>query len=349
MATVDLKRFADSPVRILVVKLSSFGDIILVTGALRAIRQALPHASVTLAVEQRWSDVVRNNPNVHALIESSSRERLSPAYLAEILGNLSMHPRFDIAIDLQGTRRSAAWIYLSGARIKVGRGRFRPGWHAAFDLDRTRHAVEVCAEVCRRIGVPSDHIDPEIRTGGREEQRLDEFLDAERLPRSSFVLFNPFSRWNSKSWPGRHAAAFVNQWRKCSAHHLILTGGPDGQSRAEQLLGQLAPGTIASIVGRLPLGQALCLYRRARLMISCDSGPMHAAAAFGVPVVALFGPTHPEHTGPWGDNHCVVQARRPSSHHAYRNATDTSYMQAIDCDMVFEAVSAKLESERVPQ
>lgn len=349
MPTVDLKQFAGSPVRILVVKLSSFGDIILNTGALRAIRRALPHASIALAVEQRWADVVRNNPNVHALIECSARDRLSPAYLAEIHGHLAMHPKFDVAIDFQGTRRSAAWIYLTGSRIKVGRGRFRPGWDAAFDLDRTRHAVEVCAEVCRGIGVPADHIDPEIHTSSLEEQRLDEFLDAERLPRSGFILFNPFSRWNSKSWPEQHAAAFVNQWKKSPPDHLILTGGPDGNSRAEKLLRQIAPGAISSLVGRLPLGQALCLYRRARLMISCDSGPMHAAAAFGVPVVALFGPTHPEHTRPWGPNHRVVQALRPASHHAYRNAMDTSYMQAIDSSMVFEAASAKLESERVPQ
>lgn len=349
MATVDLKQLADSPVRILAVKLSSFGDIIHVTGALRAIRQALPHATITLAVEQRWADVVRNNPNVHALMECSARERLSLAYLAEVRSHFSRHRKFDVAIDFQGTRRSAAWIYLSGARIKVGRGRFRPGWHSAVDLDRTRHAVAVCAEVCRGIGVPVNDIDPEIHTGGLEEQRLDEFLDAERLPRSGFILFNPFSRWTSKSWPEQNAAAFVHQLKKCSERHLILTGGPQDQPRAEQLLRLLSPGTIRSLVGCLPLGQALCLYRRARLMVSCDSGPMHAAAAFGVPVVALFGPTHPEHTGPWGPNHCVVQALRPSSHHAYRNAMDASYMQAIDSRMVFEAVAAKLDSERVPQ
>jgi ADP-heptose:LPS heptosyltransferase len=73
---------------------------------------------------------------------------------------------------------------------------------------------------------------------------------------------------------------------------------------------------------------------------------MHAAAAFGVPVVALFGPTHPEHTGPWGSNHCVVQAMRPIEHHAYRSDTAASYMRALSGDAVFDAVAAKLEAMR---
>jgi heptosyltransferase-1/heptosyltransferase-2 len=335
---VDLSQFAELPVRILAVKLSSFGDIVHVTGALRSLRRAFPQAELTLAVEHRWADVVRNNPHVTALIESSSWERLSMACLAEIQRHLA-HRMFDIAIDFQGTRRSAAWVYLSGARFKLGRGGFRPGWRFTVETDRTRHAVVICAEVLRRAGLPVDSPDPEIRTSCADERRLDEFLDAERIPRAGFVLFNPFSRWVSKSWPEQNTAAFIGRFKKCFDHRLILTGGAGDRGPAERLLRLLAPGTIISLVGRLPLGQALCLFRRARLMVGCDSGPTHAAAAFGVPVVALFGPTHPEHTGPWGPNHRVVQARRPPEHHAYRSDAQAGYMRALDSGAVFEAVS----------
>jgi heptosyltransferase I len=341
---VDLKQFANLRVRILVVKLSSFGDIIHVTGALRAVRRALPHAELTLAVEHCWADVVRENPHVNALIESSSRPQLSPAYFAEVYRALSNQGGFDVAIDFQGTRRSAVWVYLSGARLKLGRGRFRPGWQFSVQPDRTRHAVLISSDVCRGFGVPVDNPDPEIRTSRAEELLLDELLDAEGIPRSGFVLFNPFSRWNSKSWPEQNAADFLGLLKEHSDHPLILTGGPDNRLRAEGLMRLLAPGTIRSLVGRLPLSQALCLFRRARLMVSCDSGPMHAAAAFGVPVVALFGPTHPEHTGPWGPNHRVVQALRPPQHSAYRNDPEGAYMRALDSRTVFEAVSAQVVS-----
>ena len=344
MPAVDLKQFANLRVRILIVKLSSFGDIIHVTGALRALRRALPRAELTLAVEHCWADVVRENPHVNALIECSSRPRVSPAYFAEVHRALSKHGRFDVAIDLQGTRRSAVWVYLSGARLKLGRGRFRPGWRYSVEPGRTRHAVLIASDVCRGFGVPVDNPDPEIRTSCAEERRLDELLDAEGIPRSGFVLFNPFSRWNSKSWPEQNAADFLGLLKQHSDHSLILTGGLDNRLRAESLIRLLAPGTISSLVGRLPLSQALCLFRRARLMVSCDSGPMHAAAAFGVPVVALFGPTHAEHTGPWGPNHRVVQALRPPHHSAYRNDPGAAYMRALDGRRVFEAVSAHVVS-----
>jgi ADP-heptose:LPS heptosyltransferase len=194
--------------------------------------------------------------------------------------------------------------------------------------------------------MPVDNLDPEIHTSPVEEERLDELMDAESIPRNGFILFNPFSRWFSKSWPEENVAEFIDRLKHCFDDYLILTGGLDDRPRAERLLHLVSPGAISSLVGRLPLSQALCLFRRARLMVSCDSGPMHAAAAFGVPVVALFGPTHPEHTGPWGPNHCVVRALRPAEHNAFRNDPEAKYMRALNSGAVFEAVSAKLIAMR---
>ena len=97
-----------------------------------------------------------------------------------------------------------------------------------------------------------------------------------------------------------------------------------------------------SLAGRLTLAEALCLFRRARLMISCDSGPMHAAAALGTPVVALFGPTLPERTGPWGSEHVVLQAERPPEHHAYRSDDARRYISALTVDAMMAGVQRAL-------
>ena len=98
-------------------------------------------------------------------------------------------------------------------------------------------------------------------------------------------------------------------------------------------------------MGGLPLEESLALFARARLMVTGDTGPMHCAAALGVPVVALFGPTWPEHTGPWGPGHRVVQASRPPTHHAFRTDVEGRYIRAIDVTLVHRAVLDALAAE----
>jgi len=338
----DLEPFRNQPVRVLVVKLSSLGDIIHATGALRAIRQALPLARIALAVESRWRDVVCHNPNVDVLIESSPQDRLSLSYLAEIRRSLADHGPYDIAVDLQGNRRSAAWVYLSRARFKMGRGRFRPGWRRAIEPDLTQHAVTVCADICRSIGIAVGAPSPEIHTDAHEEDRIGQTLAAEGLPSEGFILLNPFSRWPSKSWPLDNAAEVIRRLQAATPRPLVLSGGPEDRDLAAALQHRLGRCAVPSLVGRLSLGGALCLFRRGRLMVSCDSGPMHAAAAFGVPTIALFGPTYPERTGPWGPCHQVIQARRPPSHHTYRVDPDGSYMRLLGADAIVDAVLYEL-------
>ncbi len=338
---LDLWRLDPPPCGILAVKLSSFGDIVHSTPSLHALAAAFPGARLFLAVETRWRDVVRYDPHLTGLVEASSRTTLTPAYLWEVARALSAaraQADFDLAIDLQGTRRSAACVYFSKARIRTGRGLVRPGWHGASIPDLRRHAVRVCADICENAGVPVSRLEPRIYTGVDEEAQVDALLDAARLPRTGFALLNPFSRWASKSWSIESAARLALRLRSECSLPLIVTGGPEDRAKAAELVLRAHGAGAVSLAGQLSVAQALCLYRRGRLMISCDSGPMHAAAALDVPVLALFGPTHPERTGPWGPRHRVLQASRPSEHNAYRRDPHGQFMAALTVDRVFDAV-----------
>jgi ADP-heptose:LPS heptosyltransferase len=346
MADLDLRQLDPPPRRILAVKLSSFGDIVHATPALHALAAAFPEARLELAVESRWRDVVRHDPHVHGILEASSRTSLTLRTVIHTASSLRKAARrdgpFDIAFDFQGTRRSAAWVYLSGARVRTGRGRVRPGWRHPWVPDLTQHAVRVCAALCEEAGVPVSRLEPRLYVGPAEDAALDVHLTRAGAPRAGFVLLNPFSRWPSKSWPVDAAAELVTRLEREWHVQTIVTGGPDERDTADALLRKADAPHAISLAGALSLGEALCLYRRARLMISCDSGPMHAAAAFDVPVLALFGPTHPERTGPWGTRHTVLQAARPASHHAYRDEPHGRYMAALCVDTVFDAAAAML-------
>lgn len=331
-----------APRRILAVKLSSFGDVVHATPALRALRRAYPHADIRLAIERRWAGVLRSFPYVDGLVEASSRTRLTPSYLVEVRRALASVPgRLDLAIDFQGTRRSAVWIYASRARVMAGRGSPRPLWQAALRPDLSRHAVEVCAEICRSVAAPVDDLAPELRTAPHDEERVARFLDGAGIPPEGFVLLNPFSRWESKGLDVATAAELAIRIATATGERVVLTGGPDDALRAEAVV-RCAGARVVSLAGELALPEALCLFRRARLMVSCDSGPMHAAAALGTPVVALFGPTQPERTGPWGPDHVVVQAARPDDHHAYRTDRARRYIRALTVEAMAATVADAL-------
>lgn len=346
---LDLRKKGFQARSILVVKLSSLGDIILITPCLRALRKAFPDSRIHLAVESRWADAVRNDPNLDSLIECSSQVQLSPHYLVDVYRRLSAVGRFDLALDLQGTRRSAAWVYLSRARIQAGRGERRPGWSATSPTDRSRHAVLVSADFFQSIGIPVTSLAPQIHPAATDARSLDDTLNVLGLLHSDFVVLNPFSRWPAKEWPEKRVGELAGKiWREYGIR-VVISGSPVEAERAKSVARLDSSGETVSLAGCLTLGQALCLYRRARLMVSCDSGPMHAAAALGTPVVALFGPTHPEHTGPWGASHRILQASRPANHHAYRSKEAARHMEALSVDMVFQAVKTMLEARAVAQ
>lgn len=339
---ICLPSLRGSPVRVLVVKLSSLGDIIHATGCLRALRTALPRAHISLAVEDRWSGAVRHDPHIDSVVRAPESSTLTLRYAREVRRLVASHGPFDVAMDLQGTRRSAAWTYLSGARLRIGRGTFRPGWQLALRPDLTRHAVTVCADICSAAGITVCDPSPALHTAPYAETALDGILDVHGLPRSGMLICHPFSRWRSKSVPREIMAAVIMRLPRAVQESIVISGGPEDARDAERLCESLPTRPVRSLAGRLSLEEALCLYRRAKLMVSCDSGPMHAAAALGIPVVALFGPTHPERTGPWGSGHAVIHAMRPARHHAYRHDHQSLHMRSLDPQAIADAVLAIL-------
>ncbi len=337
-APIDLARVR----RVLVVKLSSFGDVVHVTPCLRAIRRSCPGAEILVAVDSTWAALLRDDPHIDGVIAADPRRRRFLASWIDAKRLLARQPGppFDLAIDFQGLPRSAAWIYASGARWRTGRGRLRPAWDLTVTPDLERHAVHVCAEVAERVGIPVADLEPRLFLSEAADQAIQGALAAVGAPRAGFVLVNPFGTWRAKIWPDERWAALIRRMQAEVGLPAVVAGGPGEERDAQRLLARLAPSPPPSLVGKTSLAEALCLYRRAALVVSGDSGPAHAAAAVGTPVVALFGATWPERTGPWGGSHRVIQASRAPSHDAYRDDGARRHIEAIDVETVLDAVAA---------
>ncbi|MGH7899084.1 MAG: glycosyltransferase family 9 protein, partial [Candidatus Binatia bacterium] len=215
--------------RILVVKLSSLGDIVHATPCLRALRGRFPEAEIVVAIERRFADVLRKSRYADTLVEAEARPAGIVRGYLEGRGALARLKPFDLAIDLQGLGRSAGWVYASRARVAAGRGRIRPGWRVASTPPLDRHAVEVSASVLGDLGIPVGSLRPEISTSAAAERALAERLASLGVETAGYLVVNPFSRWPSKAWPIERWAELI-PWLAAAAGTVLLSGGPDEEA-----------------------------------------------------------------------------------------------------------------------
>lgn len=330
--------------RILLVKLSSLGDIIHSTACLAPLRRTFPDASITMVVEKRFAAAVRYNPHLDHLIEverTGALGRLLPAVAFHLNAR---GDAFDLAIDLQGKFHSALWVYGSHAAEMAGFGQWRPGWNARA-IDLRQHAVRDLSCLMQDLGVRMKDPRPEIFLLPTAIDRVRRILEEAGLKRRGFLLVNPFSRVATRHWTEDRMAELIRRVRKRFGLPVVLMGAEYQRRQSQSLMVKVGEPQCLSWIGRTLLEEAFCLIRDARILVSVDSGPVHAAAALGTPVVALFGPSLPQRTGPWGEGHEVVQNRVPPSHRAYRRDWRRTYMQSIGVDEVFRAVEKILACE----
>ncbi len=339
-----MRRDAADYRRILLVRLSALGDVVNITGFPDAIRARCPGAEILVATGAANAPVLRRAPGIDHVVSLGPQRRLHGLWLAarKALAPHRAGSGIDLAVDLQGIRASAAVAYASDARIKAGRGRWRPGWRFAVRPDYRIHDVAENAAILERLGIPLADPSPQLSPDPAAEAAVAKLLAEVGVPPSGYLAVNPFSRWPAKQWPIERFAALLPRLKAAAGIPVVITAGSDEVAQATRLIEAMPAGTAASLAGRLSLDQLFALLARARALLTVDSGPMHAAAALGRPVIALFGPTWPERAGPWGKGHTVLQARRADEYHAYHAPSAVALVAAIEVAEVERAVLAEL-------
>lgn len=328
---------------ILVVKLSSMGDIVFALPCFRALRECWPEARIVAAVNQEFAALLEESSAVDELLVRRGTERirrLKTLRQAAWSGLRNRFPRFDLAIDLQGNFHSAAWTYCSGARRIVGLGGRRPGWAFSLQPDFLRHAIDQNAAVLEALGVPVTNRVPVLSASSHDDAFVVDLLRRRGLPERDFLVVHPFTAWRSKEWPLARYASVLRALTRPPGSKLtaLVTGSGAEAAAAAGLCDAVASPSVVSLAGTLTLGQSLALWSRAALFLGGDTGALHASAALGVRTVALFGPTLPEVTGPVGAGRRIVQASRPAAHDEYRSPDGGRHMAAIPEQMVLDAL-----------
>lgn len=336
--------------RILIIKPSSLGDIIHALPTLAALRDRFPSAHITWLVKRRWAGVLARVDGLDKVwpIEPGLKGwlHLVPGLRAE---------SFDLVIDLQGLFRSGAVAWLTGCRTRVGFANAREGSRFMYTrripvstLDM--HAVDRYLLVATAVGAAPKG-DPEFRTrlAAGDRDRIAHLLNGSGLASGTpWIAMHVSARWDTKRWPPGHFAATADAIQDEGLARVALIGSPDDRAVTEAVISRMQTAPI-DLTGQTNPELLPALLASASLLLTNDSGPMHIAAMMNIPVVALFGPTSPLRTGPYGPAHRVLTSGVPCSpcfSRTCRNAMPLECLTAIDPKIVVEAVREQLKKVR---
>lgn len=283
--------------KILLIKLSSLGDLLQISALTARCKEVWPDAEVTLLSGAAGSVVARGLPGVDRVIVRQPGLRGWWRTVRQLRAD-----RYDLAVDLQGLFRSWSLIAVTDSGCRIGKGRFPRLHHRLLHRRKVpRHAV---ADYCSwlpllKVTPPADPLPGWNPPGITADE---ETLLEETFPGKPVVVCCPFSRWPSKLWPDQHwqqlFALFAgNGWQP------VVTGSVSERAKAVKLCGNNA----LNLCGSLSVAGFAALLQRAQGAVTMDSFAMHLCDALGTAVVALFGPTDPHRTGPCRPSSRVLQ------------------------------------------
>ena len=303
------REHAPLPRRVLCVRLGAIGDVTNALVVATAIREAAPDTHIGWATHPLALPLVQGHSaidRVHVIPRTRSIRQLG-RQVQDL-----RRERYDTALDLQRLQKSALLARLSGARRVVG-----------FDRARSKESSWVWTKERIKTGPKNEHMLRQymrfpallgLTTEGASPRReLPEDAEAVRFAErwvartGSPILLNVGASKPQKRWPGSSFRALALDLERTGAGPIAIIGGPSDAPFARDIAEDLA---VHNLAGQTSLSMVWELARRARLMVTGDTGAMHLCAAVGTPVVAIFGPGDPARTGPFGANHIVLRAGR---------------------------------------
>ncbi len=333
---------------ILIVKLGAVGDCIHTLIPLRALRLAFPQARIGWLVEGKSKEVVIGHEDLD-LVHVWNRKQASRDFFAghplrawsEIrrVINEMRAAEYEVAIDFQNLFKSGFFAWQSGAPTRIGFSRLREG-NFLFTNRRVPagnavgHMVERYLKLLERLGISDDNPPPAKPIFIPEEKKtvVDEYWH-KHVGTKKIVALNPAASHSFKLWSPERYAAVADRLAHDHGAQSMIIWGPGEERLAHNILDQMrTPGLLAPPT---TIKELAYLLSRCAMYVGNDTGPMHLAAAMGIAVVGLFGPTEERRVGPWTARARAVTPPEPFS--------KKRRMDAITVEQVVQAAGELLE------
>ena len=285
---------------ILIVRLGALGDIVHAIPAAAALRAAMPDARIDWLVDARHRALVDLVLGIDRIVSVGRSTLGGWVQAVRELRQAS----YDVALDLQGLLKSAVLARSSGAprvigfsiwhlREKTARPFYSESGNASQHGDDAEHVIRKNLRLLQTVGVTDEQV--RFPLADVDSPALASVRGA--IGDRPFALINPGAAWPNKRWPPERFGEIAAFLRDVRGFESIVLWGPGETVLAQAVVD--ASGGAASVAPPTTIADLLALSRAAALMISGDTGPIHIAAAAGLPVVAIFGPTNAARNGPW--------------------------------------------------
>lgn len=342
---------------ILIIKLSAIGDVVQTLPALEAIKSAYPASSIDWVVEEAAAGILENHPMINKLLVSRRKTWMRQVRRLRTFRQGSEGIRtflrelravsYDMAIDFQGLLKSGLIMAAARSKRKIGFAgtrEFSPLFlnEKLPPYDIERHALERYLDVARYLGAKDPAPTCTLPIAAERAVMLRRLAGLREGGRR-IVVMNPVARWTTKLWEERKFAGLADRVAGELHASVLFTGSPDDREVVERIRSRMTAAS-ENWAGTTSLKELAALASLADVFVTTDTGPMHLAAAAGARVVALFGPTSPGRTGPYGAGHTAVRTGIACSPCFRRNCDHMSCMKGIGIEEVLQRIRTMLEA-----
>lgn len=347
--TLDVYRGALENFKILIIKFSSLGDIILSSAAIKAIRNKFgANYKITLLAGNEIKDLLLSCPYIDELLVCDFKNKDKGPLGFWKLACLLRKNNFDMVVDLQNNRRShlLSFFSLSLDRYGYDNGKFsfllnRRVKNDSQPLNPLKHQFKIL----EMMGISLGNYRLEMWPSKKDRQYIDEFLSSQWLGDKQKVVginLNASPRWITKSWPLAHLIKLCEELSSREIR-VIITGTQHDMQDANTLLNAAKNAKIINACGKTTVNQLACLIEKCDVYICADSAPLHVASSVNTPSVALFGPTDPgRHIVP--SKNCLVIKKDLECSPCYKpKCKSKKCMELITVEEVLEAIEKLLK------
>ncbi len=335
--------------RILVRGVNWVGDTILTYPTVEALKRRFPDSEISILVPSHLADLWKTFPYIENIIPFENRKGIASFFEDFRISRLLRKERFDLGLILPRSFHSAFQLFLAKIPIRIG---YQDEGRSLLLTHRVRrkkeflrvHRVYYYQELLKPFGAKHPLSSPRLHLREEDRRWAEEILKGRGLPNGKPMIgLNPGAAYGlAKCWFPDRFGELGRRLSQTWKAKILVFGRVEERKIANRILSYLG-GEGIDLTGQTNLLQLAALLEKCSLLVTNDTGTMHIASATGTPVIALFGPTDPKATGPWGERHVVIK-KEVSCSPCFKRVcpTDHRCMEQITVEEVQEAVNGKL-------